>query len=187
MKKYYYTYLTICKINGKCYVGMHDTNKLNDRYIGSGKLLINAIKKHNKKNFLKIILKYGNQIECKEYEEYYIGVFDTLAPNRYNLHETGGVSFYEHSEFTKSYLNEYRKGKTYEELYGEERAKEIREKQSKNGKDIKKPQTEEHIKRRALSNTGKKQSEETKQKIRASLTGVKHSEEIIDEDIKVKK
>jgi group I intron endonuclease len=50
-KKHHVIYKTTCKINGKYYVGMHSTDDLNDGYIGSGKRLWNAIRKHGRENF----------------------------------------------------------------------------------------------------------------------------------------
>ena len=42
---YYIVYKTTNKINGKIYVGMHETNKINDVYLGSGWNLLQAINK----------------------------------------------------------------------------------------------------------------------------------------------
>lgn len=53
---YHIFYKTTNNINGKFYYGVHSTNKLDDGYIGSGKLLTRAIKKYGKKSFTREIL-----------------------------------------------------------------------------------------------------------------------------------
>ena len=45
-KKIHYNYITTNKINGKRYVGMHSTDNIDDKYLGSGQLLIKAINKY---------------------------------------------------------------------------------------------------------------------------------------------
>jgi len=62
--QFFYIYRTTNLINGKFYVGMHTTTDLNDGYLGSGKLLSLAVKKHGKENFVKEILFF-----CKSKEE----------------------------------------------------------------------------------------------------------------------
>lgn len=52
----YTIYQTTNKINGKIYIGKHQTENLNDSYLGSGIALRNAIKKYGVENFQKIIL-----------------------------------------------------------------------------------------------------------------------------------
>lgn len=48
---YYLIYKTTNLINGKIYVGKHQTKDLNDGYMGSGKLLKRAMKKYGSDNF----------------------------------------------------------------------------------------------------------------------------------------
>lgn len=91
---YNYIYITINKINGKCYVGSHASCKENDNYLGSGNLIIYAIKKYGKQNFLKIKLRdYNTILEARLNECIYIEKFDTLVPSGYNISPVGGCNF----------------------------------------------------------------------------------------------
>ena len=55
---YNFTYQTKNLINGKTYVGVHSTDKLNDGYLGSGKRLQIAIEKYGRDNFTSIPLDF---------------------------------------------------------------------------------------------------------------------------------
>ena len=44
-KKHYLVYKTTNLVNGKIYIGKHETNDINDGYLGSGNLIRLAIKK----------------------------------------------------------------------------------------------------------------------------------------------
>ena len=93
MNKYHHVYLTTNIINGKQYIGDHSTNNLEkDKYLGSGILIVNAIKKYGKKNFIKKILEeFNTKEEAFQAQRNYIIKYNTLKPNGYNLSPTGGL------------------------------------------------------------------------------------------------
>lgn len=86
----YYIYMTTNLVNGKKYIGKHK-GEINDSYLGSGTLLLRAIKKYGKENFKKDILYISknekeNSIKEREFIKYYNAVLDD---NFYNIHEGG--------------------------------------------------------------------------------------------------
>jgi len=56
MKKYHIVYKTTNIVNNKIYVGLHSTDNIQDRYLGSGWVLKDAIKKYGRDKFIKEIL-----------------------------------------------------------------------------------------------------------------------------------
>lgn len=61
------TYYTLYKItntvNNKYYIGVHETDNLNDGYLGSGTLIQAAVKKYGKDSFVKEYLQFFNSSE----------------------------------------------------------------------------------------------------------------------------
>jgi len=168
MFTYNYLYIITNLVNGKQYVGSHSTNNLNDKYLGSGKLILKAVKKYGKDNFKREIIKKFNDIsEARHLEVIYINKFNTLVPFGYNLHPSGGSY--------KGSIN-YR-GKNHP-LYGRKLSEEIKNKISKSekGKIISK-ETKRKIskanKNKIPWNKGRKGiSLETKEKMRNAKIGI---------------
>ena len=69
-KKYHYFYKITNTINNHFYYGVHNTDDLNDGYMGSGVRLHKAYKKYGVENFKKEILKFFDSAEeAFDYEE----------------------------------------------------------------------------------------------------------------------
>jgi group I intron endonuclease len=100
-----FIYITTNLINDRYYIGMCNHIE-NGNYLGSGKLIKQAIKKYGRKNFKREILQ-----ECKTFEElckaekYWIKQYDAVNDeNSYNLDSGGrGVS----SEYMKEYWSSF--------------------------------------------------------------------------------
>ena len=54
-------YKIINLINGKYYYGIHSTENIFDGYMGSGKTIVNAIKKYGVENFTKEIIEHESK------------------------------------------------------------------------------------------------------------------------------
>lgn len=91
MEKYYnFFYRITNNINGKVYYGVHSTDNLNDGYMGSGKALKAAIKKHGVENFTKEILEFfATRKEALAREAELITMEEVNNPMYYNLKEGG--------------------------------------------------------------------------------------------------
>lgn len=87
-------YVTVNKINGKRYIGQHKTSREKDSYLGSGKILKEAIKTYGRKNFERYTLyraETEEELDQKEIE--FISAFNaTHNPKYYNINEGGNVN-----------------------------------------------------------------------------------------------
>ena len=90
---YHYFYKITNLINGKFYYGVHNTNNLEDGYMGSGKLILEAYKKYGIENFNKEILKYFDTMdEAFQYEHEIVNEEMINNPDCYNI-QIGGHYF----------------------------------------------------------------------------------------------
>lgn len=82
---YYTIYKTTNLINGKFYIGKHQTNNLNDGYLGSGKFILSAIKKHGRGSFKKEILYvFDSEEEMNSMEKFILTEEFVSNSNNYN-------------------------------------------------------------------------------------------------------
>lgn len=139
LKMFNYIYLITNQINGKIYIGKHSTNKLNDRYMGSGIAVKNAIQKYGIENFSKDYLVFCDTKEQLNWlERYYIKKYNAQNSEiGYNIANGGDGGYLtefiyiKHSEYMKEYYKTHivwNKGK--KNIY----SKETLEKMSKASK-----------------------------------------------------
>ena len=182
----YYIYRITNKINGKTYIGQHKYNRLNDNYMGSGKILKQAIKKHGIENFKKEILVFN--VSLKEHADLLEKTFIASErekvgiENCYNIADGGGGIAIKgrtpwnkgkkglqtawnkgkhHSEETKRNISESKKGRT---PWNKGKSGYISEESRKKMSEAKKGKT--------TWNKEKSLSEETKRKMSESLKGL---------------
>ena len=89
-KKYHYFYKITNLLNNHFYYGVHNTNNIEDGYMGSGKRLHYAYKKYGIENFEKEILKYfDTAADAFKYEADYITEELVKDPDCYNIQQGG--------------------------------------------------------------------------------------------------
>lgn len=94
MKQYHYFYKITNLINNHFYYGVHNTNNLNDGYMGSGVRLWKAFNKYGIENFKKEIIKYfDTSEEAFNYESEIVTEQLVNDNNCYNLQEGGKGGF----------------------------------------------------------------------------------------------
>lgn len=82
---YHLVYLTKNLVNGKIYVGVHSTYKLNDGYLGSGLAIKAAVKKYGKNNFQRIVLhECLNREDCMVWEKHIVDLPFINRTDTYN-------------------------------------------------------------------------------------------------------
>jgi len=122
---YHFTYQTKNLINGKTYVGVHSTDNLQDGYIGSGKILKQAVKKYGKLNFVCTPLSFfDTKKEAYEEEKFLVDEIWVNESSNYNqcLGGEGGIKYQvptgqDHHCYGKT-LSEEHKRKVSESLKG---------------------------------------------------------------------
>lgn len=109
---YYCIYQVTNLLNGKIYVGAHKTKNVNDHYMGSGKIILAAIKKYGRDNFSKTILEICDTPEQMYHREREI--VNTEFIERLDTYNTklGGIGGFDHVNSNKNatYYEQRRKG-----------------------------------------------------------------------------
>lgn len=146
---YYTVYRITNKVNNRYYIGKHQTKDINDGYMGSGKLIIQAIKKYGIENFEKEILHVFNTEDEMNDKEAELVV---ISEETYNLCEGGKGGF--------SYIN----NNDIDKFKGKKHREESKKKMGHPGND--------HFK-------GKAHNDETRKSIANTLKGRKRSPESI--------
>ena len=86
----YVIYKITNKVNGKVYIGKHQTSRLDDDYFGSGKQLHQAFIKHGKENFVKEILHiFDNESDMNAKEAELVTYDFCKRDDTYNICEGG--------------------------------------------------------------------------------------------------
>ena len=160
-----YVITNLC--NDKQYVGITGNYERRWRYHRTGhgsKIVFNAIRKYGIKNFdFKVICK-GLEAYVKGMEILAIKIWDTKAPNGYNISDGGeGTAGVIPSEATRKRMSEAHKGKTLS-----------LEHRKKIGEACRNP-SEEIRKKISESSKGRTHSLETRRKISESHIGMCHS------------
>ena len=119
---HYFVYKTTNRINGRYYIGVHSTRKINDGYLGSGSLLKKAIEKYGPENFSREVLReFPSYEDAVKYEAELVTEEFVKSDDNYNL-ALGGNSrsmpgennpFYgkTHSAETKKIISEKASGR----------------------------------------------------------------------------
>lgn len=163
----YTIYKITNNLNGKIYIGKHQTLDANDSYYGSGKAIVNAIKKHGKENFTKeILFIFQTEEEMNNKEKELITEEFVLREDTYNLGVggEGGAHFKgkKHSEETISRIKE--------SLNSDDVKQKLIDNGRRIGSQSKGRKLSEEARKNMSSPNKKPMSEETKSKISKSLS-----------------
>lgn len=180
---FYYLYKITNTINDKIYIGVHKTTDLNDGYMGSGKIISSAIKKHGIQNFNKEILQhFDNYEDALEKEKEVVNDVFLLREDVYNIRRGGQGGFDYINKNGLWALRHGEKNSFYGKKHTHETKKIIAEKTSKQWNGVSK--TDEHKQNIAEALKGKKFSDERKKNISLACMGrIPYNKGLVSEKI----
>lgn len=153
-----YIYITTNLVNDKKYIGKKKSSKFDPKYLGSGKLLWQAIEKYGKENFSSEIIEEvnGDMTLLNEREVFYITKYNAVESDQFYNIKPGGDggrgSGWHHNDHFKQLMHEMQKdGKSW--MVGKKHSEETKRKMSESRTGCLHPMY------------GKKHSEETRKKI----------------------
>ena len=185
---YGYIYETTNLINTRKYIGKKASNKfLAERYLGSGKILNQAIEKYGKENFrVKLIEECSSKEQLNEKEKYWIERYNSVNSTEYyniTIGGDGGDTFSNNPNINdiKNKISKAHLGKVILNKDGKEYHvnKENLEEYLKNGYVLGRGNfivSDTYKKAQRDRNLGKKRSKETRERMSMSFTGRKYSE-----------
>ena len=148
---YYTIYKTTNILNGFIYIGQHKTKNLNDKYLGSGLKLRNAINKYGRAAFQKEILYIFDNYEDMNSKEAEIVTEEFIQNNNtYNIVLGGSKGIGQNNKGRPA----WNKGLTGVQHYSTEHRQKISE-------GNRKPKTAEHRKNISLGKKGKPKAKST--------------------------
>lgn len=171
-RAFHVIYKTTCTETGRFYIGMHSTDNLDDRYLGSGLLLGHSIKKHGREKHTREILEFcSSRKDLALREKFFVNetlIANPLCMNRALGGEGGAVV--EITEERKARVSAKMKGIKRGPISAETKAKLSA---SKKGKRL----SEEHKEKMSATLKGKVFNAEYRAKISESRKGCVITEE----------
>ncbi len=181
-RKFHFIYKTTCVITGRYYVGMHSTDDMDDGYLGSGRFIVNSVRKHGKENHRREVLELLPTREELRVREGQIVNADLLSDDScMNLNLGGLTGDLKDPTSAREKMRRAKLGKHFPEL---SRAKKGKTTWMKGKRHT--PEAIEKIKKNHVGMLGKTHSEETRRKmseaIRVALARKKMTHEVAQED-----
>ena len=168
-KKYHYIY-KITRFDGKYYIGIHSSNKLNDGYFGSGSYLLKSIRYYGKNKHTKEILEFLSSREELRLKEAILVNEEILKdPLCMNL-SIGGKGCYKRSNETCNKISISKRGRIQSQEEKDKRANSLRGQK----------RTLEHCIKQSIRQLGIKQKTEHAAKSAIARKGLKSTKETIN-------
>lgn len=171
-KLFNYFYKTVNLLNGRYYYGIRSTNihPNKDSYLGSGKVIKEAIRLYGKESFKKeVINHYPSRLEASWHEQMIVTDELIKDPQCYNI-RTGGENGYIQSEETRLKIKKANTGKKH----SEETLQKQREEKRLNPPFKGRKHSEESKQKISDGNTGKKLTVDQKNHLREINLGEKN-------------